>query len=99
MTKKTYNGWNTYATWRVKLELFDDFDPYFNFSDNQATMKDHLAEYLKDYAEEMIFGGIHYSENRFPKLMEGYARAFLDDVDWQEIAHAMILDYPDEVQA
>jgi len=25
MTTTTYNGWTNYATWRVNLELFDNF--------------------------------------------------------------------------
>ena len=34
-TNTTYNGWTNYATWRVNLEIFDGFDPYDYFSDNQ----------------------------------------------------------------
>jgi len=93
MTDKTYNGWTNYETWRVNLEIFDGFDPYDNFSDNQADMKDNLAEYLKDYADEIIFANCRYDERGQSSLMEDYARAFLQEVNWHEIAKHMIADY------
>jgi hypothetical protein len=94
MSKAKYNGWTNYATWRVNLEIFDGFDPYDYFSDNQADMEDLLPENLKEYAEEVIFG--HIADNAKWTLIEDYARAFLDDVNWHEIAKHMIADYAEE---
>jgi hypothetical protein len=88
MTDKTYNGWTNYETWRVNLEVFDgmtledlntvEIEPY------------EVGQYLKDYAEEMIFEGHRYDERRPSNLMEDYARAFLQNVNWREIAAHMI---------
>jgi len=90
MTDKTYNGWTNYETWRVNLEIFDGFDPYDNFSDNQMSMAENLADYLKDYATEIL-------ESEGTKgLTFDYAMAFLDAVNWHEIAKHMIADYSDE---
>lgn len=94
MSDKKYNGWTNYETWRVNLEIFDGFDPYDNFSDFQATMMEWLADSLKEYAEEVIFQG--NDERRPNSLMEDYARAFLQAVNWHEIAEHMFLDYADD---
>jgi hypothetical protein len=96
MTDKTYNGWTNYATWRINLEIFDgvtledlntvEVEPY------------EVGEYLQDYAEEVIFSGARYDERRPSNLMEDYARAFLSDVNWYEIAKHMVDDYIAENQ-
>jgi hypothetical protein len=85
-----YNGWTNYATWRVNLEVFDGFDPFDNFSDNQAKMMEWLPDTLKEYAEEII------EQTSSEGLARDYARAFLSDVNWFEIAEHMFLDYADE---
>ena len=95
MNDKTYNGWTNYETWRVNLEIFDGFDPYDNFSDDQRYMKDNLAGYLKDYTEEIIY----QSGGGDGNLAVDYALAFLQEVNWHEIAKHMIANYPDEVGA
>lgn len=89
---KTYNGWTNYATWRVNLEVFDGFDPrehFWDFDDSDAWAGD-LAENLKTYAEDFI---IYNNEAAAHSLMADYARAFLSDVNWDEIAKHMIADY------
>lgn len=79
-----YNGWTNYATWRVRLEMFDgDFA-----SDNDLDAYD-LGQSLRDMAEETIFG---QSEG----LAQDYALAFLADVNWYQIAERMIEDYREE---
>jgi hypothetical protein len=89
MNDKKYNGWTNYETWRVNLEIFDGFDPYDNFSDDQDNMQDNLAEYLKDYVETIIYESGGGDGN----LAVDYALAFLQDVNWHEIAKHMIADY------
>ena len=92
-TNTTYNGWTNYATWRVNLEMFDGFDPYDYFSDDQATMSEWLSDSLKQYAEDFL------SDNCTQGLALDYALAFLDDVNWREIAEHMIEEYSPEVEA
>lgn len=91
MSDRTYNGWSNYATWRINLEVFDgitledmntvEVDPY------------ELKDYLKDYAEEIIFLDSHIGGKTPNSLMEDYARAFLSEVNWYEIAQHMVNDY------
>jgi len=82
MTDKTYNGWTNYETWRVNLEIFDGFD-YTEHGYDGLNKDDayDLGQYLKEYANELIFISDSPSS-----LMEDYARAFLQAVNWREIA-------------
>jgi hypothetical protein len=88
MTDKTYNGWTNYETWRVNLEIFDGWDA--NDLDS-LTMGDNinLHDQLKDYVQGLIYevgGGAG-------NLATDYALAFLQAVNWHEIAKHMIADY------
>jgi len=82
-----YNGWTNYATWRVNLEMFDGFDPFDYFSDNQADFADCLPDYLKQYAEDFL------SDTTPQGLALDYSMAFLGEVNWHEIAKNMLSAY------
>ena len=88
-----YNGWTNYATWRVRLEIFDGFDPSDLFGDFRENDVDALAECLKDYADEAVTGEAPEG------LAADYARAFLSDVNWYEIAEHMVADFKSEAAA
>jgi hypothetical protein len=83
MTDKTYNGWTNYATWRVNLELFDDFRVM-----DKELMDDTyvLSKYLRETAE------VYIEDSSTDGLARDYALAFLSDVNWYEIAKHMIED-------
>jgi hypothetical protein len=83
-----YNGWTNYATWRVKLEMFDGLNP--NEMGWDIMDASYLSVTLKDYAEDYI------TETSIEGLARDYALAFLSDVDWCEIAAHMIADYCEE---
>ena len=76
-----YNGWTNYATWRINLEIFDGIDPremgWHNL--DKWDFADALREQAKDIIEMDVREG----------LALDYARAFLADVNWHEIADAM----------
>jgi hypothetical protein len=95
MTDTKYNGWTNYTTWRVNLEVFDGFDPSDYYSAFDADDVHGLADSLQQYAEQVIFE-CGYDERRPSSLIEDYARAFLQDVNWDEIAAHMIADYVEE---
>ena|SRR3990167_10251647 len=89
---KPYNGWTNYATWRVKLEIFDgtefvkeDFAP----EEEKLTIAD-LANNLKNVAEQAVT-----EDNTNQSLAASYALAFLDDVNYYEIAESMAKDDPE----
>ena len=81
MTDNTYNGWTNYATWRVRLEMFD----YDGASDNDLDAYD-LGQSLRESA-------LAWMDEQATGLALDYALAFLDDVNWYEIATHMIEDY------
>ena len=86
----TYNGWTNYSTWRVNLECFDG-----------ATLEDlswdgmtqsEVASAAQEYVDELLCG----SSTGGPcgdGLALSYARAFVSDVNWYEIAEHLIRDY------
>ena len=82
MTDTTYNGWTNYATWRVRIEMFDSAD-YASKKDLDAY---DLGQMMRDEALEII------DEQGFGFAYD-YARAFLNDVNWREIAERQIQDY------
>ena len=88
MTDKTYNGWTNYETWRVNLEIFDGFDleEYFQLNIKECDLSS-ISDNLKEYATEIL-------ESEGTKgLTFDYAMAFLDAVNWHEIAKHLIADY------
>jgi len=87
MHDNTYNGWSNYSTWRVNLEVFDGLEMCEVFDCTQEAYD--LGNDLKGYAEAGIFSESAGSSS----LMEDYARAFLQDVNYSEIASHMIANY------
>jgi hypothetical protein len=79
-----YNGWTNYATWRVNLEIFDGMTvaEYFDLTQDAYD----LGQQLKDYAIETV----EFSDSQAKGLALDYAMAFLDNVNWSEIAEHMI---------
>lgn len=88
MTSETYNGWTNYATWRVNLEIFDGMD--LRDMGWHRMDKYDLGPVLMDYADEIL--SIDAKEG----LALDYARAFLSDVNWREIAAMMLSEYASE---
>lgn len=70
MEEEKYNGWTNYATWRVNLEMFDE---------KPEEWEEVTAEDCKEYAEEIVSDGAD-------GFALNYALAFLQEVNWQEIA-------------
>jgi len=70
MKDQKYNGWTNYATWRVSLEMFDE---------KPEEWEEVTADDCKDYAAELVSDGAD-------GFALDYALAFLEGVNWQEIA-------------
>lgn len=89
MTDKTYNGWTNYATWRVNLEIFDGMDA--EDMGWHKLDKYELAPMLKDMAESLID-----DDTKQNSLARDYALAFLQDVNWREIADMLLSEYAED---
>jgi hypothetical protein len=86
MTDTTYKGWTNCATWRVNLEVFDGFDPSEYYGAYDDSDVGALADSLREYAEEVIFDCASVPDG----LARDYATAFLDEVNWNELARHKI---------
>jgi len=89
MTDTKHNGWANYPTWRVRLELFDDTRDFENYTSEEIT-----AEWAEEFAEMIIFSEVGSK----PDLMESYARSWLSEVNWHEIAKS-IREMLEEIEA
>ena len=88
-----HNGWTNYATWRVSLEMFDGVDNR-DWCDIRTCDAYDLSQQLSEYADDMIS---NYGNSE--TLAVDYARAFLSDVNWYEIAEHLLDAIRDEVAA
>jgi len=84
-----YNGWTNYATWRVKLENFDDTTYMSELWDNYGRPDAYdFGNNLKKYLEEII---TEQSDSK--GIAQDYALAFIHNVNWEEIAESLIIDF------
>ena len=92
MNDNKYNGWTNYETWRVSLEIFDGLEADEMFDLTQDAYD--LGVDLKNYAEEVV--EMSLADPNAPCIARDYALAFLQSVNWREIAVHMIFDHADE---
>lgn len=88
-----YNGWTNYATWRVNLEIFDDLDLEALGYDREEWMELEpydRAQALETYVDEL------FNELGGPDLIRSYADAFLQQVDYYEIAKHITEQHEEE---
>jgi len=78
MEDKKYNGWANYATWLVNVTLVSDL----RFDDYEDVI---TSEYLEEIVEDIVFNNTVEKDC----LAADFARAFLADVDYQELAEAI----------
>jgi len=71
MSDNTYNGWTNYETWRVNLGIFDGWE-----TDGQEVCPESLQDIAAEFVDISAEDG----------LAKDYAMAFLDAVNWHEIA-------------
>ena len=72
-----YNGWTNYATWRINLEILGDI----KFEDRIS------VDDLKEIVEDCVFTNFNTCDT--PRLIEDYARAFVSEVNFYEIARSI----------
>ena len=88
-TDNKYNGWTNYATWRINLEIFDQWElgDFWGYEDSDPKTVDvyELGEMMKDHVQELID-----EQSPSGSLTNSYATAFIGDVNWVEIAQAMV---------
>ena len=85
MTDTTYNGWTNYATWRVNLEVFDGMDLKDIYRDKPEV--EVVVEHLDNYLDEILQS---HTSSEGGNLALDYARSFVSDVNYHEIAEHLI---------
>ena len=85
-----YNGWTNYATWRVNLEIFDGIEAE-DMGWNRLDLY-NMAQAMKDYANDAI------EMDAKEGLALDYARAFLSEVNWHDIAEYYVAQQSDDEQ-
>lgn len=91
MDKEKYNGWTNFATWKVNLEILDGLTTSHFYGEESIDLDDpiyDLATRLEDYVDEFISMDQIGLDQECVALT--YARAFMDDVNWREIAMNML---------
>ena len=85
----SYNGWSNYETWRVALEFFDDDHVRENYrhKPDEYELSKALQDEVEGYLEEMGSG---------TGVVLDYALAFVDSVNWCEIAEHLLEGWEDE---
>lgn len=83
---KPYNGWANYATWRVNLEFFDGCGGL----DIRRLSTHHVANLLKEQVIEFV------TESCDNETVQGWALAFTNQCDFQEIAEHLVYDTNNE---
>ncbi len=78
-----YNGWTNYATWRVNLEILGDIE----FEDVVS------ADDLKEIVEDCVFNNTVEKDC----LAADYARAFISEVNFYEIAEHINEEFDEQV--
>lgn len=86
MSDIKYNGWTNYATWRVNLEFCDDICSSL-IGEQTFTSVEELAAYLKDDCDGYVDQALGFDADR-NVVLKGWLNAFLEDVNWHEIAEA-----------
>ena len=83
--KNNYNGWTNYATWRINIEILGAIQ----WVEEEIEILNE--EMLEDYVENAVFENNGISGHL--GLMEDYARAFLNNVNYREILEHILEDY------
>jgi len=76
-----YNGWSNMATWQVAHDILN----HHQWDDSESI----TVEYLKELVNNAVFDNTGVATSA---LIAGYARRFLKDVNWNELAEVYQTD-------
>ena len=89
-SEQKYNGWSNYATWRVNLEALDDYVSSLVGDGPQWSSVEECAGVLEEIVTELIDEQCYGNPT-----INGWASAFVSDVDYHEIAETILADNPE----
>jgi|TARA_B110000093_G_scaffold168071_1_gene194868 hypothetical protein len=77
--KEKHNGWTNYATWRINLEVIDGIE----------IETKTCAATIQEIIEDAVFSQYELGNGFVKALVEDYARAFVSEVNFYEIAQSI----------
>ena len=80
MKKDCVSGWSNHQTWKINNEILA------NIEFDHPVTPDHLEELV----DAEVFS---LTDPRRPTLMENYARCFIAEVDFEELADVINSDF------
>lgn len=105
-----YNGWTNYETWRVNMEFFDQDLSYWSdtiyryITNKYANLNedwfnkdtDDFQGILYDFGCDLQDYNIEFIDDHCKnELLAGWLRSFISDVNYYEIAEALLNLYLD----
>lgn len=109
MTDTEYNGWTNFATWRVALEMFNALaedqvkEWWTQCAENSSNGVPSIylfSRFIKEMTVEAIFEAVEplkppktYRDITMPEIVAGWAAAFVNNVNFDEIAEHLHADY------
>ncbi len=90
MTNETYNGWTNYATWRINLEIIDGID--WSEEITEGNTFEDISE-LVDYLKQIVDNAVSDDNKDANTLAYDYACAFIQEVNFYEIAEKIIEEH------
>lgn len=88
-TNEKCNGWSSYATWRVNLDLWGDYTGAENIGNWDSVVS--LADWLEESTDDILTQHGAITDG----LALDYARTFVEDVNFYEIAQAIVASHPE----
>tara|TARA_R100000329_G_C7438654_1_gene154214 strand:+ start:66 stop:386 length:321 start_codon:yes stop_codon:yes gene_type:complete len=83
----TYNGWTNFETWKINLEVLDDYPSYLIESDRIKETLDTDTSDLSDQIEQYVFDFLGFDEcEKDYQLIANYCYWFIKEVNFYEIA-------------
>jgi hypothetical protein len=89
MDDTKYNGWTNYATWLINIEVFDGLDIREYFGERPTEQE--AARWVENYLDDLVDNCVSPAQPG-AELILGWAKAFLRDVDFREIAAHLLQD-------
>ena len=77
----SYNGWSNMATWQVANDILN----HHQWDDSESI----TTEYLKELVNNAVFDNTGVATSA---LIAGYAKRFLINVNWKELAEVYQTD-------
>ena len=83
----TYNGWTNFQTWKINLEVLDDYTSYIIDSERIKETLEKETYIFSEELEDYVLDIIRFEEcEKEYQLISNYSYLFIKEVNFYEIA-------------